>query len=123
MPNTALLIKNPLAATHEFKQACQLCYPKTGNVTVTSTATRPALRMGAWERFESENKPPGPGEEGGPWALHPLLGTSLPAFQSFLKIPWDGRLVTDRGQGSGRKGWGMMTPWSPCSSPLSPEGT
>lgn len=31
MPNTALLIKNPLAATHEFKQACQLCYPKTGN--------------------------------------------------------------------------------------------
>lgn len=32
MPNTALLIKNPLAATHEFKQACQLCYPKTGNV-------------------------------------------------------------------------------------------
>uniref|UniRef100_A0ABI8AEY2 C3H1-type domain-containing protein n=2 Tax=Felis catus TaxID=9685 RepID=A0ABI8AEY2_FELCA len=30
MPNTALLIKNPLAATHEFKQACQLCYPKTG---------------------------------------------------------------------------------------------
>lgn len=33
MPNTALLIKNPLAATHEFKQACQLCYPKTGNVT------------------------------------------------------------------------------------------
>lgn len=33
MPNTALLIKNPLAATHEFKQACQLCYPKTGTVT------------------------------------------------------------------------------------------
>lgn len=32
MPNTALLIKNPLAATHEFKQACQLCYPKTGTV-------------------------------------------------------------------------------------------
>ncbi|KAK2493047.1 hypothetical protein MC885_020025 [Smutsia gigantea] len=30
MPNTALLIKNPLAATHEFKQACQLCYPRTG---------------------------------------------------------------------------------------------
>ncbi|XP_076412512.1 zinc finger CCCH domain-containing protein 7B isoform X1 [Peromyscus maniculatus bairdii] len=30
MPNTALLIKNPLAATHEFKQACQLCHPKTG---------------------------------------------------------------------------------------------
>lgn len=30
MPNTTLLIKNPLAATHEFKQACQLCYPKTG---------------------------------------------------------------------------------------------
>lgn len=36
MPNTALLIKNPLAATHEFKQACQLCYPKTGNVTPLS---------------------------------------------------------------------------------------
>lgn len=33
MPNTALLIKNPLAATHEFKQACQLCYPKTGKAT------------------------------------------------------------------------------------------
>jgi hypothetical protein len=33
MPNTTLLIKNPLAATHEFKQACQLCYPKTGNFT------------------------------------------------------------------------------------------
>ncbi|KAM9229563.1 zinc finger CCCH domain-containing protein 7B isoform 1-T1 [Dugong dugon] len=30
MPNTALLVKNPLATTHEFKQACQLCYPKTG---------------------------------------------------------------------------------------------
>uniref|UniRef100_A0A8D0H4N5 Zinc finger CCCH-type containing 7B n=1 Tax=Sphenodon punctatus TaxID=8508 RepID=A0A8D0H4N5_SPHPU len=30
MPNTALLVKNPLAATHVFKQACHLCYPKTG---------------------------------------------------------------------------------------------
>ncbi|XP_038612277.1 zinc finger CCCH domain-containing protein 7B isoform X2 [Tachyglossus aculeatus] len=30
MPNTALLVKNPLASTHLFKQACQLCYPKTG---------------------------------------------------------------------------------------------
>uniref|UniRef100_H9H6Y7 C3H1-type domain-containing protein n=1 Tax=Monodelphis domestica TaxID=13616 RepID=H9H6Y7_MONDO len=30
MPNTALLVKNPLASTHFFKQACHLCYPKTG---------------------------------------------------------------------------------------------
>ncbi|XP_015274714.1 PREDICTED: zinc finger CCCH domain-containing protein 7B isoform X2 [Gekko japonicus] len=30
MLNTALLVKNPLASTHIFKQACQLCYPKTG---------------------------------------------------------------------------------------------
>ncbi|XP_042323019.1 zinc finger CCCH domain-containing protein 7B isoform X1 [Sceloporus undulatus] len=30
MPNTALLVKNPLASTHIFKQACHLCYPKTG---------------------------------------------------------------------------------------------
>ncbi|KFW87300.1 Zinc finger CCCH domain-containing protein 7B, partial [Manacus vitellinus] len=30
MPNTALLVKNPLAATHVFKQACHICYPKTG---------------------------------------------------------------------------------------------
>ncbi|XP_074083124.1 zinc finger CCCH domain-containing protein 7B [Macrotis lagotis] len=30
MPNTALLVKNPLASTHLFKQACHLCYPKTG---------------------------------------------------------------------------------------------
>lgn len=41
MPNTALLIKNPLAATHEFKQACQLCYPKTGNVTPETTPLCP----------------------------------------------------------------------------------
>lgn len=38
MLNTALLIKNPLAATHEFKQACQLCYPKTGNSTCAASA-------------------------------------------------------------------------------------
>ncbi|NXS68059.1 Z3H7B protein, partial [Pandion haliaetus] len=30
MPNTALLVKNPLASTHIFKQACHICYPKTG---------------------------------------------------------------------------------------------
>ncbi|CAI5785938.1 zinc finger CCCH domain-containing protein 7B isoform X1 [Podarcis lilfordi] len=30
MPNTALLVKNPLASTHIFKQACRICYPKTG---------------------------------------------------------------------------------------------
>ncbi|XP_077195495.1 zinc finger CCCH domain-containing protein 7B isoform X2 [Paroedura picta] len=30
MSNTALLVKNPLASTHIFKQACQICYPKTG---------------------------------------------------------------------------------------------
>ncbi|XP_062838964.1 zinc finger CCCH domain-containing protein 7B isoform X3 [Anolis carolinensis] len=30
MPNTALLVKNPLASTHVFRQACHLCYPKTG---------------------------------------------------------------------------------------------
>uniref|UniRef100_A0A8C0JEE4 Zinc finger CCCH-type containing 7B n=1 Tax=Chelonoidis abingdonii TaxID=106734 RepID=A0A8C0JEE4_CHEAB len=30
IPNTALLVKNPLASTHVFKQACHLCYPKTG---------------------------------------------------------------------------------------------
>lgn len=41
MPNTALLIKNPLAATHEFKQACQLCYPKTGNSTYAAAALCP----------------------------------------------------------------------------------
>lgn len=31
MPNTALLVKNPLASTHVFKQACHICYPKTGD--------------------------------------------------------------------------------------------
>lgn len=31
MPNTALLVKNPLASTHLFKQACHICYPKTGD--------------------------------------------------------------------------------------------
>lgn len=41
MPNTALLIKNPLAATHEFKQACQLCYPKTGNSTFAAAPLCP----------------------------------------------------------------------------------
>lgn len=41
MPNTALLIKNPLAATHEFKQACQLCYPKTGKATPLCSAPLP----------------------------------------------------------------------------------
>lgn len=41
MPNTALLIKNPLAATHEFKQACQLCYPKTGNITPSCSTPLP----------------------------------------------------------------------------------
>ncbi|KAJ6658997.1 hypothetical protein lerEdw1_019634 [Lerista edwardsae] len=30
MPNTALLVKNPLASTHLFRQACHICYPKTG---------------------------------------------------------------------------------------------
>ncbi|NXV01522.1 Z3H7B protein, partial [Cettia cetti] len=30
MPNMALLVKNPLASTHIFKQACHICYPKTG---------------------------------------------------------------------------------------------
>ncbi|XP_020643519.2 zinc finger CCCH domain-containing protein 7B isoform X1 [Pogona vitticeps] len=30
MPITTLLVKNPLASTHIFKQACHLCYPKTG---------------------------------------------------------------------------------------------
>ncbi|XP_062443338.1 zinc finger CCCH domain-containing protein 7B isoform X6 [Rhea pennata] len=30
MANTALLVKNPLASTHVFKQACHICYPKTG---------------------------------------------------------------------------------------------
>ncbi|NWT53798.1 Z3H7B protein, partial [Erythrocercus mccallii] len=30
IPNTALLVKNPLASTHIFKQACHICYPKTG---------------------------------------------------------------------------------------------
>ncbi|NXC43062.1 Z3H7B protein, partial [Penelope pileata] len=30
LPNTALLVKNPLASTHVFKQACHICYPKTG---------------------------------------------------------------------------------------------
>nr|XP_056703041.1 zinc finger CCCH domain-containing protein 7B [Euleptes europaea] len=30
MSNTALLVKNPLASTHVFKQACHICYPKTG---------------------------------------------------------------------------------------------
>uniref|UniRef100_A0A8C9FWU6 Zinc finger CCCH-type containing 7B n=1 Tax=Pavo cristatus TaxID=9049 RepID=A0A8C9FWU6_PAVCR len=30
IPNTALLVKNPLASTHVFKQACHICYPKTG---------------------------------------------------------------------------------------------
>lgn len=30
MPNTALLVKNPLVSTHIFKQACHICYPKTG---------------------------------------------------------------------------------------------
>lgn len=38
MPNTALLVKNPLASTHVFKQACHLCYPKTGDVLVTPAA-------------------------------------------------------------------------------------
>lgn len=32
IPNTALLVKNPLASTHVFKQACHICYPKTGDV-------------------------------------------------------------------------------------------
>lgn len=41
MPNTALLIKNPLAATHEFKQACQLCYPKTGKVAPSYSSPLP----------------------------------------------------------------------------------
>lgn len=41
MPNTALLIKNPLAATHEFKQACQLCYPKTGNAIPSCSTPLP----------------------------------------------------------------------------------
>lgn len=43
MPNTALLIKNPLAATHEFKQACQLCYPRTGNVTLHTRPLCPEM--------------------------------------------------------------------------------
>nr|XP_031527646.1 zinc finger CCCH domain-containing protein 7B isoform X4 [Vicugna pacos] len=44
MPNTALLIKNPLAATHEFKQACQLCYPKTAvPFSSASRTTAPVL--------------------------------------------------------------------------------
>ncbi|KAJ7330041.1 hypothetical protein JRQ81_016215 [Phrynocephalus forsythii] len=30
LPITTLLVKNPLASTHVFKQACHLCYPKTG---------------------------------------------------------------------------------------------
>ncbi|KAB0399874.1 hypothetical protein E2I00_012892, partial [Balaenoptera physalus] len=44
MPNTALLIKNPLAATHEFKQACQLCYPKTGRATTPTDQTWKRIR-------------------------------------------------------------------------------
>ncbi|NXX94937.1 Z3H7B protein, partial [Centropus bengalensis] len=38
MPNTALLVKNPLASTHVFKQACHICYPKTGAVFATQSA-------------------------------------------------------------------------------------
>uniref|UniRef100_A0A8C5RWS8 Zinc finger CCCH-type containing 7B n=1 Tax=Laticauda laticaudata TaxID=8630 RepID=A0A8C5RWS8_LATLA len=30
MSNTTLLVKNPLVSTHIFKQACHICYPKTG---------------------------------------------------------------------------------------------
>lgn len=54
MPNTALLIKNPLAATHEFKQACQLCYPKTGNVTPSYSTPLPR-DAGNLSRVESQN--------------------------------------------------------------------
>lgn len=52
MPNTALLIKNPLAATHEFKQACQLCYPKTGNA-IPSCSTPLPRDAGNLRRVES----------------------------------------------------------------------
>jgi len=44
MPNTALLVKNPLASTHVFKQACHVCYPKTGDVFALP------LRVLAWAR-------------------------------------------------------------------------
>lgn len=54
MPNTALLIKNPLAATHEFKQACQLCYPKTGKVTPSYSTPLPR-DAGNLRSVESQN--------------------------------------------------------------------
>lgn len=54
MPNTALLIKNPLAATHEFKQACQLCYPKTGKVTPSYSTLLPR-DAGNLRSVESQN--------------------------------------------------------------------
>lgn len=64
MPNTALLIKNPLAATHEFKQACQLCYPKTGNLAYAAHPS--ALEMlgisGMWK--------PGPKVPVYQWEIH-----------------------------------------------------
>ena len=54
MPNTALLIKNPLAATHEFKQACQLCYPKTGKATPPCSTPLPRDGRGL-RSIESQN--------------------------------------------------------------------
>lgn len=74
MPNTALLIKNPLAATHEFKQACQLCHPKTGNLT-RAAAPLSALGMlgipGVWK--------PGPKVPVHPWEIP--LGEQGPPLQ------------------------------------------
>lgn len=62
MPNTALLVKNPLAATHEFKQACQLCYPKTGKGTPLCPGCRgrgpQAMEMG-WTMSPSSSCPQG----------------------------------------------------------------
>lgn len=64
MPNTALLIKNPLAATHEFKQACQLCYPKTGNLAYAAHPSAPEMLgiSGMWK--------PGPKVPVCQWEIH-----------------------------------------------------
>lgn len=39
LPAAVDLAKNPLAETHEFKQACSICYVKTGENNVFTLCT------------------------------------------------------------------------------------
>lgn len=54
LPAAVDLAKNPLAETHEFKQACSICYVKTGeNLFLLCYGPIHDIRISVWCNFVS----------------------------------------------------------------------